>query len=244
MKIQLSGPNSYNHLRVAGQRGKPTVGIAVFLGVGPLARVQFYNTTGLTECTSNTWRKIDTETLARELEVDRVATNGGRYWTIDEYWAVGGERRNFSGLEMAWLGEMVAADMMRQFGIENAYIPSLIKRPTNWVYHAGRRVNLIREPNGTVWVQQEYTKAVDRTLTIDNLDTLGSRYKRLPKGWKFESKILDRELSLDTMRSDGWAAIMRDELGCTYQASCYGHDTSANYNPWSPQKRTTPRRSR
>ena len=29
----------------------------------------------------------------------------------------------------------------------------------------------------------------------------------------------------------GWAAIIRDDLGCTYQACGYGADTSANYVP-------------
>lgn len=231
MNIQLSGPNPYHHLRVKDQRGQAVLGIGVIVGVGPHARAQFFNTVGLTEVTPDTWRQIDTEALARELEVDRVAVNIGRYWTVDDVWIMAGYRRSFCGVEMAWLGEMVAADLFRQFQPDNAYIPSLIKRPTNWIFHAGRRLNLIREANGTVWVQQEYTKAVDPTLTIDNLHQLGSKYKRLPKGWKFESKILDRELSLDTMRCDGWASIMRDELGCTYQACGYGHDCSASYIP-------------
>ena len=38
-----------------------------------------------------------------------------------------------------------------------------------------------------------------------------------PEGWTFETKVLDEDLSLDTSRAGGWAAIMRDELGCAYQ---------------------------
>jgi hypothetical protein len=60
---------------------------------------------------------------------------------------------------------------------------------------------------------------------------VGKKLKNLPKGWKFETIILTEELVLDTMRSDGWASILRDELGCTYQACGYGGDTSANYIP-------------
>jgi hypothetical protein len=231
MKMQLSGPNPYQHLRVKDQRGQPVVGIAVNIGVGPHERTQFFNSVGLTVVTEDTWRQIDAEALTRELEVDRVAVNGGRIWTMDEVWIVSGLQRSFSGVVLGWFGEMISADLFRQLKPENAYVPSLIKRPTNWVYYAGRRVNLLREPNGTVWVQQEYTKALDPTLTMDNLDQLGSKFSKLPAGWTFESKVLDRELSLDTMRSDGWASIIRDELGCSWQACGYGHDTSANYVP-------------
>ena len=56
-------------------------------------------------------------------------------------------------------------------------------------------------------------------------------YKELPEGWTFETKILDEELSLDTGRAGGWAAIIRDEFDCTYQGCGYGADTSANYVP-------------
>jgi hypothetical protein len=78
---------------------------------------------------------------------------------------------------------------------------------------------------------QEFTKAVDPTLDVRNLHRVGRKLKNLPKGWTFETKVLTEDLSLDTMRSDGWASILRDELGCTYQACGYGGDTSANYVP-------------
>ena len=63
-----------------------------------------------------------------------------------------------------------------------------------------------------MWVLQEYTKAVDPSLTADNLDTIGSKLKNLPEGWKFETKVLTKNLSLDTCRAGGWAAIIRDDL--------------------------------
>ena len=41
--------------------------------------------------------------------------------------------------------------------------------------------------------------------------------------------MLSKNLELDTNRAGGWAAIIRDELHCTYQGCGYGTDTSANY---------------
>lgn len=78
---------------------------------------------------------------------------------------------------------------------------------------------------------QEYTKDVDPSLTLDNLDQVGRKLKNLPQGWTYETKVLTEDLSLDTARCDGWAAIIRDEFHCTYQGCGYGADTSANYVP-------------
>ena len=90
---------------------------------------------------------------------------------------------------------------------------------------------MLREPEGTIWVMYEYTRDVLLDLAIGNLRDLGKRYKNLPEGWKFEVKILTEDLSLDTARSDGWASVLRDEFGCTFQACGYDSDTSANYIP-------------
>jgi hypothetical protein len=60
---------------------------------------------------------------------------------------------------------------------------------------------------------------------------VGGKLKNLPAGWKFETKVLTEPLSLDTNRAGGWAAIIRDELHCTYQGCGYGTDASANYIP-------------
>ena len=124
---------------------------------------------------------------------------------------------------------MTGAEMIAQF--QAAYTPSLIYRNTNWMFYAGNPVYLLREPGGTVWVLQEFTQDVDPSLEADHLDRLGGKYTKLPDGWTFETKVLTETLSLDTSRAGGWAAIIRDELGCTYQGCGYGADASANYVP-------------
>lgn len=228
MKLK-PGPNMCNRIHVKNHRGMPFGGCAVIIGTGRNARAHMHATTGISTISPETMAKIDTEKLARELGADMCAVNRGRIWTIDDLEFQGGYIIDFHGVKMTWVGEMVAENLFQQF--QNAYLPSLIQRFTNWIYHAGKPVHLLREPGGPVWVMQEYTKATDPSLELDNLDQVGSKLKSLPEGWTFETKILTDELSLDTMRSDGWASILRDELGCTYQACGYGGDTSANYVP-------------
>ena len=89
---------------------------------------------------------------------------------------------------MLWGGDMTGAEMIAK--LRDAYLPYLIRRNTIWTFKAGKPVHLLREPEGPVWVLQEYTKAVDPSLTPDNLDQVGGKLKNLPKGWKFETKVL------------------------------------------------------
>ena len=56
---------------------------------------------------------------------------------------------------------------MSQWG--KPYNPSLIYRNTNWIYRAGKRVFLLREPGGAVWVMQDLNKNVDPSLEVDRL---------------------------------------------------------------------------
>ena len=121
---------------------------------------------------------------------------------MDEIKFLVGETQNFHGVELRWGGDMTGAEMISQ--MQNAYVPSLIRRSSVWTFKAGKSVFLLREPNGAVWVLQEYTKAVDPSLTPDNLNALGGKLKNLPQGWKFETKVLEKDLVLDTSkRADG-----------------------------------------
>lgn len=223
------GPNPCNRIHVKGTRDQKFAGCAVIVGSGRNARSHMHATTGISVATDKTPDMIDPVKLAKELDVEMCAVNRGRIWTIDEAEFLGGYIVDFHGVKMTWVGEMVAANLLEQF--HNAYLPSLIQRFTAWTYHVRKPIHVLREPGGPVWVMQEYTKAVDASLNINNLHTVGKKLKQLPKGWKFETIILTEELVLDTMRSDGWASILRDELGCTYQACGYRGDTSANYIP-------------
>ena len=70
---------------------------------------------------------------------------------------------------------------------------------------------------------------VIKDLNANNLDQVGKHLKKLPEGWKWESKVLDEDLVLDTSLSGGYIKFLRDEVGCAYQA--VGFDNSANYVP-------------
>ena len=227
MKLK-TGIDVTERIHVKDARGLRFCGMGAFVGTGRAQRAHVYTAASF-PVGPETHKKIDPERLAGELDVDMCAVNSGRFWMMDEYEYTGSEVVDFHGVPMRWAGDMTGAEMLSE--MQNAYTPSLIYRNTNWIFHAGKPVYLLREPGGTVWVLQEMTKDVDPSLEPDNLHELGSKYKQLPEGWTFETKILDQNLSLDTGRAGGWAAIIRDEFGCAYQGCGYGADTSASYVP-------------
>ena len=124
---------------------------------------------------------------------------------------------------------MTGAEMMSEMA--NAYTPSLIYRNTNWVFYAGKPVYLLREPSGAVWVLQEMTQDVDPSLEPDNLDQLGEQAQGAAGGLDVRDQGARRGALARHLRAGGWAAIIRDELGCAYQGCGYGADTNANYVP-------------
>ncbi len=230
MKIPKPGPDPFNRVIFKNQRGARYLGAAVFVGTGMNARSHMHASAGIQDVSKNFKWEPDAEKVARELEVDMFTANQGRFWTFDEGEVQGGYIIDFDGVKMTWVGEMIAKDVVYHF-TGPKYVPALIYRLTKWTYHAGKSVHILREPNGPTWVMQEMTTDVDPTLTIDNLDQVSSKLKNLPEGWKFETKILEEDLVLDTTKSDGWASIIRDDVDCTYQACGYDSDTSANYIP-------------
>ena len=131
---------------------------------------------------------------------------------------------------MNWVGDMTGAEMIAQF--QSAYLPSLIRRDTIWTFKAGKPVHLLREPGGPVWVLQEYTKAVDPSLTPDNLNQVGGKLKNLPKGWTFETKVLTKDLVLDT----GRAAAGRPSFATTCTAPTRAAATARTPAPTTCRK--------
>jgi hypothetical protein len=93
------------------------------------------------------------------------------------------------------------------------YTERAIRRTTTYVYDQGREVFELVAPDGTTYVMQSYSLAVDPTLTKADLPALGARL-RLPDGWRYRVRQLSEEWSLHV---DGEARVVQDDLDNTYQ---------------------------
>ena len=121
-------------------------------------------------------------------------------------------RRNFGGIELRLVTsvEIPGANLDQSAG----YNIGLVSRDTVWVYHAGRRVYELENPDGARYLMQPFSTAVNSRLDITELRYLGERLK-LPDGWQFRSYVLEEELKLPTV--DGIAEMVTDDFSNTYQ---------------------------
>jgi hypothetical protein len=117
----------------------------------------------------------------------------------------------FGDIEMVLAGEF-KMNMLQAMNANKVFSEMTVSHSTVWVYKAGTPVFELAAPGG-VYVMQSYSQAVDRTLTVETLPSLGSRLA-LPRGWTFKVRVLDEDFILE---SNGNAVVINDDFGCTYQ---------------------------
>ena len=220
-------PGPTRRFRATNTRGAAFYGMGAFVDIGKPQRAHVY-TAACVPVDPDAYKKIDPKKLARKTRSRQV--HGQQRPLLDDGRTRLRRRRH---RQLSWGQDEFGRrhDRGRNDDQFPDRLPAVLDQARHlWTCHAGKPVHLFREPNGPVWVLQEYTKAVDPSLTADNLDTVGSKLRPCPR-LDVETKVLAKNLTLDTGRAGGWAAIMRDDLHCTYQGCGYGKDTSANYVP-------------
>jgi hypothetical protein len=187
-----------------------------------------YNTTGLNDCPPSKFDPIDATTLAKETQSDAAWKNPRRFWMMDTLTiSLVGEPRDFDGLPFNFVAKMQMPSGFSPSKDQSAfaYAPTQIRRVSTYVFLAGRPVFMLRSPEGHTWVMQTYTNHVDPTLRENDLPNLAVRLK-LPEGWEFKSRVLDRDLIIDTT---GVANIVPDDLANMYQGCI---DNVCTFDPW------------
>jgi hypothetical protein len=227
------GPIAGKTVYLDNARNYPYCEFEVITSVVPKVTVQVYNTSGQERCPPGTMEKIDAAALAKKVGADRIVKNPTRFWLVDQLWAYdAGETFDFDGVKATWMAsiEMPLKDALHKEKDKPfpPYTQAHPSRHSKYAWKAGSQVYLLRDPNGKVWIMQAYTNLVDKSLTIDGLHELGSRLK-LPPGWKYEAKTLDRELTYEPLAPTYTAYFIADDLQNAYQGC--GFDNACNYVP-------------
>jgi len=217
-------------LRLINTRNLPFCEVEVATGRPPDIRVNFNNTTGASDCPPDKFDAINPQQLAEQLHADRVVLNPRRHWIMDQVSLSGiGETKDFNGVKATWMGSMALEAFGAAAGGE-PYTPFETNRsPSRYVYEKGKPVFLLIPPDGKiVFVMQSYTDHIEKGLTMDKLPQLGSMLK-LPAGWTFKAKELDRDLTIAPPGPTYTAHSVIDNFLDVY-AGC-GFDTACNYVP-------------
>lgn len=182
---------------------------------GDRLEAEVWNTLGLGDCPQEAWDALDAGAIAADHGALLAVLNGPRRWVLDTIVTEPvGERR------LARFGEIpmfLAATV--ELGAElpepdAAYVERRVARRTVFRFAAGRPLHQLVAPDGTRYVMQAYSLAVDTTQTLATLPGLGGRLA-LPDGWSFATCTPDRPL--DLLSTGGVATIVQDELRNTYQ---------------------------
>jgi hypothetical protein len=216
-------------LHLTNTRNMPFCEVEVATGKPPDIRVNFNNTSGASDCPPDKFDAINPQQLAEQIHADKVVLNPRRHWMMDQFTVAGiGETRDFDGVKATWMGSLPLMDFEKAAG--QPYAPLETNRaPSQYVYAKGKPVFLLIPPDGkTVFVMQSYTDHVEKGLTMDKLPQLGSMLK-LPSGWTFKTKELDRDLTIAPPAPTYTAHTVVDNFLNVY-AGC-GFDTACNYTP-------------
>ncbi len=175
-----------------------------------------YNTLSCNDCPEDVWKSIDIEKLKDELSARAIIMNGPRYFMMDRIGQTGKEpeRVMLGGLEMKERATIPVSKEAAEKGGSKPYEENTILRSTEFVYNKGNKVYELMSPSAT-YVMQSYSLIVDSNLSVSDLDNLESRLT-LPKGWKYQVRILDDDLILKTIE-EGKAYVLQDDLKNTYQ---------------------------
>lgn len=190
-------------------------GEIILIAGGPLQFVgHVYNTVGLNDCPQALWDQLDPKQIARENKARSVILNGPRYFMMDEIALQNpGPIKTFGGLEARHLADVKISLWTVLRGKSKPYTGNTVERTSRYVYKAGRPIFELIAPDGRRYVMQTYALIVDKTLQESDLPNLGERLK-LPKGWKYQTRILEEDLVLTT---SGTATVLQDDLMNSYQ---------------------------
>lgn len=225
------GPIAGNTVYLEKARDYAFCEFEVVMGQPPNLVVQVYNTSGTVPCTPGKLDSIDAKALAKKVGADAVIKNPTRWWLMDGMWLYGaGETYDFDGVKATWMAALkLDAGQMKEGGKPFAtYKPTVVARNSKMLWKKGSQVYLLRDPDGKAWIMQAYTNLVEKTLTAADLPQLGSKLK-LPPGWKYEVKTLDKDFTYIPPASTGHLThAVSDDLQNVYQGC--GFDTACSSN--------------
>ena len=179
-----------------------------------------YNTVGLNHPSADSkdsspqvkLDKVDMDQVKEDFKALSTVLNGPRLWTIDHLGVSTGTKRDFQGLDAHWVMWFPIPEAIRK-GQDLSYYVMPALRDTDMTIWKGSRVYMLENAKGEAFVMKSAGLIKHPDQKFEDLKTLGSRLK-LPEGWKFQTKVLEKELVFKT--DNGKSFIVQDDIGNTY----------------------------
>lgn len=142
-----------------------------------------YSTSPLAQAKLDWWGNLDTEALAKEFGAESVYKNGPQWWSMDEVGVMASEPVKVAGVDMVFGAHLPAGTLkIPKYTVFNP------AKYQNLVWKAGKPVYELVDADGHVYVLQGHK------IPTDELATLGEKFKKLPEGWEYRVKVLEKDL--------------------------------------------------
>ncbi len=170
---------------------------------------------------------LDFAKMKTEYGVLGASLNGPKLWTPDWTEIDVGVERDFNGMKAVWVAELSMGDNTGGVSETTPYKPTPIFRKSALGWKKGTTVLLLDDAEGNTWIIKGFQVGLKPQYTYEQFAAAGqSQFKKLPPGWKFRVKTLDRDLN--EKPEGGRATIMADEFFNVYDKTGPG---MSDYKP-------------
>jgi hypothetical protein len=170
---------------------------------------------------------LDFDKLKADYGVLGASLNGPKLWLPDWMEADTGVERTFNGIAAAWCAQLDLGDNAGGVGESTPYKPMSIARKSGIGWNKGTTVLLLDDAEGNTWIMKGFQQGLKPQYTYEQFVAAGaSNFKKLPSGWKFRIKTLDKDYI--EVPEGGVATIMPDEFFNVYDKTGPG---MSNYKP-------------
>jgi len=170
---------------------------------------------------------LDFARMKTELGVAGASLNGPKLWLPDWTEIDVGVERDFSGLKAPWVAQLNMGSNAGGVNESTPYKPMSIARKSGLGWNKGTQVLLLDDDAGNTWVMKGFQLGLEPKHTYEQFVAAGAgNFKKLPAGWKFRIKVLDKDLI--EVPVTGVATIMPDEFFNVYDKTGPG---MTNYRP-------------
>lgn len=170
---------------------------------------------------------LDFAKMKNEYGVLGASLNGPKLWLPDWAEIDSGVVREFNGIKAAWVAQLDMGNNAGGVSESTPYTPMRIARKSGLGYNKGTSVLLLDDAEGNTWVMKGFQLGLKPQRTYEAFVAAGQgQFKKLPPGWKFRVKTLDKDLI--EAPEGGVATIMADEFFNVYDKTGPG---MSNYKP-------------
>ncbi|PRY26259.1 hypothetical protein CLV78_101354 [Aliiruegeria haliotis] len=152
--------------------------------------VVIYNTSASNGCPEDTWKALDTASIAAAHGVGKVQLNGPHFWIMDEQTIGLGDTGTFGGIEARYAATLPLSALGSGTG-STPYAPYTSAKDQTMVFRAGQPVYQLIGPDGSTYILNAYGAEVQDGDPANLATQLSPA-----EGWAFQVQIPAEDLTI------------------------------------------------